>query len=185
MQPIKKTIETYASKWVFTFTEYLSSQVSRFVTLTLTWPWPDLTWPDLTLTWPDPDRLHRCVIREQYLCQWLTSSTPLLYISKYKFSFSFIVWCYFFFTLLSYTSTPASSFRFVDRPWSVSRICASGLLLRHLYYIYLNTNLVSRLLCSLCYHTSTPVSSFRFVDLDPWAEFVLVAYFFDISITYI
>eukprot|EP00794_Sanderia_malayensis_P011161 gene11161-12333_t len=28
MQPIKKTIETYASKWVFTFTRYLSDQVS-------------------------------------------------------------------------------------------------------------------------------------------------------------
>ncbi len=27
MQPIKKTVETYASKWVFTFTKYLSDQV--------------------------------------------------------------------------------------------------------------------------------------------------------------
>lgn len=28
MQPIKKTIETYASKWVFTFTKYLTDQVN-------------------------------------------------------------------------------------------------------------------------------------------------------------
>ena len=46
------------------------------------------------------------------------------------------------------------------RPWSSSSISASGLLLPHLYYIYLNTFLVSRLLCgvnssSLCYLSST------------------------------
>ena len=35
-------------------------------------------------------------------------------ISKYIFGFSFVVWRCFFFTLLSYTSTPVSRFRFID-----------------------------------------------------------------------
>ena len=38
----------------------------------------------------------------------------LLNMSKYIFGFSFVVWRWFFFTLLSYTSTPVSRFRFID-----------------------------------------------------------------------
>ena len=37
-----------------------------------------------------------------------------LYISLYIFGFSFVVWRWFFFTLLSHTSTPVSRFRFID-----------------------------------------------------------------------
>ena len=44
----------------------------------------------------------------------------LLNISKYIFGFLFVVWRWFFFTLLSHTLTPVSRFRF------------SGLLLRHI-----------------------------------------------------
>ena len=53
----------------------------------------------------------------------------MLNISKFTFGFSFVVWCCFFFTFLSYTSTPVSRFCFIDQPWSSSSICASSLLL--------------------------------------------------------
>ena len=94
-------------------------------------------------------------------------------------------WHWFFFTLLSHTSTPVSNFGYIDRPWSSNSICASGLLLPHLYQICLNTYLVSRLLRGVVSsslflsYTSTPVSRFRFIDLDPAAVFMPVAYFFD------
>ena len=38
----------------------------------------------------------------------------LLNVSKYIFGFLFVVWRCFFFTLLSYTSTPVSRFYFID-----------------------------------------------------------------------
>ena len=66
---------------------------------------------------------HRStLIQQQYLCQWLTSSTPficscvrfLLNIIKYIFGFSFVMGRCFFFTRLSHTSTPVSRFRFID-----------------------------------------------------------------------
>ena len=37
-----------------------------------------------------------------------------LFISLYIFGFLFVVWRWFFFTLLSHTSTPVSRFRFID-----------------------------------------------------------------------
>ena len=69
----------------------------------------------------------------------------LLNICRYIFGFSFVVWRWLFFTLLSHTSTPVSRFRFIDLdPAAV--FVPVAYLLRHIIWVccmilYVNSDL--------------------------------------------
>ena len=59
-------------------------------------------------------RRYCIYIYDIYISFYITSIYITLYISLYIFGFSFVVWRWFFFTLLSHTSTPVSRSRFID-----------------------------------------------------------------------
>ena len=64
----------------------------------------------------------------------------LLYISLYIFGFSFVVWRWFFFTLLSHTLTSVSRFRFIDLDPAAVLVPVA-----FFFYILQNKSLISQI----------------------------------------